>query len=163
MREAVLSADELRALRLGLLARPSSWRWRGGWRWASAVMGLAVAGAIAALWITLRAHFLAYPGWLAVQKADFIVGPIGVGLYWMHRRPGNRMGLLLIVLGLLGVPYILASSSDPTLFGIGVLAEDPLYVMAYIVILAFPTGRLEGRLEWLVIAMLAVFTVLVSW
>lgn len=122
---------------------------------------VAVVAAVAAFWVTVNAKFLEYPYWLAVQKADFILGPIGVGLYWMHRRPQNRFGLLLIVLGLLGVPYILASSTDPTLFGIGVLAEDPIYVMAYIVILAFPSGRLQGRLEWLVIALLVVLTVLV--
>ncbi|MGB0094219.1 MAG: sensor histidine kinase [Solirubrobacteraceae bacterium] len=113
---------------------------------------LAVAGAVAALWTTLDARFLAYPGWLAVQKADFILGPIGVGLYWRHRRPGNRFGLLLIVLGLLGVPYILESSSDPTLFSVGSLTEFPLWLMITIVILAFPSGRLEGLPEWLVIA-----------
>lgn len=116
----------------------------------------AVVAAIAALWVTLDAHFLAHPGWLAVQKADFILGPIGVGLYWMYRRPENRFGLLLVVLGLLGVPYILESSTEPTLFGIGVLAEEPIYVMTTILILAFPSGRLQGRPEWLVIALLVV-------
>jgi signal transduction histidine kinase len=129
-------------------------RQSGAWRWESAVAALAVVASGAALWITLRAHFLAYPGWLAVQKADFILGPIGVGLYWMHRRPQNRFGLLLIVLGLLGVPYILESSSDPTLFRSGVLTEFPLFLMITVVILAFPSGRLEGLPEWLVIAFL---------
>ena len=32
--------------------------------------------AAAAVWITLRADFLAYPGWLAAQKADIILGPV---------------------------------------------------------------------------------------
>jgi signal transduction histidine kinase len=126
------------------------------------VVGLALVAAGAALWVTLRAHFLAYPGWLAVQKADFILGPIGVGLYWMYRRPQNRFGLLLIVLGLLGVPYILESSSDPTLFSIGVLTEFPLFLMITIVILAFPSGRLEGLPEWLVIALLVAQLCLVT-
>jgi signal transduction histidine kinase len=115
---------------------------------------VAVVSAAAAFWITLRADFLRYPAWLAVQKADFILGPIGVGLYWMHRRPQNRFGLLLIALGLLGVPYILESSNDPTLFSMGVLTEFPLFLMITVVILAFPSGRLEGPPEWLVIAVL---------
>ncbi len=117
-------------------------------------MALAVAGAIAALWITLRAHFLAYPGWLAVQKADFILGPIGVGLYWRHRRPENRFGWLLIVLGLLAVPYVLESSTNPTLFRIGVETENPLWLMIMIVILAFPSGRLDDLPERLIVACL---------
>jgi signal transduction histidine kinase len=121
-------------------------------RWEYAVAGVAVVSALAAFWITLRADFLRYPAWLAVQKADFILGPILVGLYWHGRRPSNRLGLLLIVLGLLGIPYILESSSDPTLFSIGVLTEFPLFLMITIVILAFPSGRLEGWPEWLVIA-----------
>jgi signal transduction histidine kinase len=118
-----------------------------GWETAL-VLGAVVAAAVA-VWLTLRAGFLAYPGWLAAQKADFILGPIGVGLYWRYRRPANRLGLLLIVLGLLGIPYILESSSNPTAFGLGVLWETPIYVMTSVVILAFPSGRIDdlwGRL-----------------
>ena len=80
IREAGLSVDELRPRRLWV-SRPSSWRWVTTWRWESAVAALGIVGAIAAVWITLRADFLVHPGWLAVQKADFILGPIGVGLY----------------------------------------------------------------------------------
>jgi signal transduction histidine kinase len=122
---------------------------------------IAVTSAAVALWVTLDADFLAHPGWLAVEKANFILGPIGVGLYWMNRRPRNRLGLLLIVLGLFGVPYILESSTNPTLFALGVLAEAPIYVMTTIVILAFPNGRLEGPPEWLVIALLVATTLLI--
>jgi signal transduction histidine kinase len=135
--------------------RPAFGRLPWSWRWESAVAVVAVVSATAAFWVTIDAHFLAYPAWLAVQKADFILGPIAVGLYWLHRRPGNRFGLLLIVLGLLGVPYVLESSSDPTMFRIGVLTEDPLFLMITVVILAFPSGRLEGLPEWLVVAFAA--------
>ena len=48
--------------------------------WEVVVAGGAVLAAVAAVWITLDADFLAYPGWLAVQKADFILGPVLVGL-----------------------------------------------------------------------------------
>jgi signal transduction histidine kinase len=145
---------------LGLLSRRSTWRWPRTWGLEPAVAVIGVVGAVAVLWVTLRADFLAHPGWLAVQKADFVLGPIGVGLYWMHRRPTNRFGLLLVVLGLLGIPYILESSSNPTLFAIGVVAEDPIWIMTTIVIFAFPTGRLE-RLERLTVALLAVTALVV--
>ena len=95
-------------------------------RAAFPVRALCRVAGVAALWITLQADFLAYPGWLAVQKADFILGPIGVGVYWWHRRPGNRLGLLLVVLGLFGMVYIAASFESPWPFGIGVYAEIPL-------------------------------------
>ncbi len=105
-----------------------------------------VTSAVIALLITLRAEFLGYPGWLAVQKADFILGPIGVGLYWHHRRPGNRLGLLLILLGLIGILYIGSSINASVPFGIGVYVEIPLVFLTEAAILAFPSGRL-GPLE----------------
>jgi signal transduction histidine kinase len=50
--------------------------------WQIAVIVLAVVVAAAAVWLTSRADFLRYPGWLAAQKADFILGPILAGVYW---------------------------------------------------------------------------------
>lgn len=137
--------------RVGVAAREFSWRSVLIWRWEFGVLVVGVVAAAAAVWITLDARFLKYPGWLAAQKADFILGPIGVGLYWRHRRPNDRLGLLLIALGLVGMLYILESSTNPTLFGIGVLAEAPIYVITALVILAFPSGRLGAIGKWLII------------
>ena len=127
------------------LGRTASWRWE----WVLIV--LATVAAAVAVWVTLRAGFLAHPGWAAVQKADFILGPVGVGLYWHHRRPGNRLGLLLIVLGMLGAPYIFQSATSPLLFGIGVFWQFPIAAMTQAVILAFPGGRL-GAVERAILA-----------
>jgi signal transduction histidine kinase len=124
------------------------------------VAGLAAAAL--AIWVTLRAGFLAYPGWLAAQKADFILGPIAVGLYWHHKRPDNRFGLMLIVLGLLGGLYILESSADVGLFRLGIEAEDPIWIWTTVLILAFPSGRLEGLPERLVVALNIGVAVVVS-
>jgi signal transduction histidine kinase len=95
------------------------------------------------LWVTLSADFLSYPGWLAVQKADFILGPVLVGLYWYRRRPQSRFGPMLIGFGFLGALYILQSASNPWLFSIGLLAENAIGIATRVVILAFPTGRLD--------------------
>jgi signal transduction histidine kinase len=135
----------------------------GATGWQRVLVVVAVAAAALAVWVTLRAGFLAYPGWLAAQKADLILGPIGVGLYWRYKRPHNRLGLLLIVLGLLGVVYVLESSSDVTLFRIGVLAEDPIYVWTTVVILAFPSGRLDGLSERIVVALNVATAILVAY
>jgi signal transduction histidine kinase len=148
-----LAVQEVVPAQLVVEAPRSGRRLLGAWRWEIAVSGVALAAAVAAVWITLRANFLAYPGWLAVQKADFILGPIGVGLYWRHRRPNNRLGLLLIALGLVGIPYILESSAAPALFGIGTMWEAAIYVMTSLVILAYPSGRLDGRAERLIITL----------
>ena len=123
---------------------------------------LAVGAAVVAFWLTRNAHFLAHPGWLAVQKTDWILGPIGVGLYWRRRRPENHLGALLIVLGLFGVLYILTSTTVPALFGIGLLTEAPIVVLTAAVILAFPTGRLDGLAERAIL-LVAVLTVVVPY
>jgi signal transduction histidine kinase len=112
-------------------------------RWELAVSAVAVLAAAIAVWATLRADFLAHPGWLALQKADFILGPVAVGLYWRRRRPESRLGAMLIAFGFVGALYTLQSSSNSLLFSLGVLWEIPIYVGTQILILAFPTGRLK--------------------
>ena len=114
--------------------------------------GAAILAAAIAVWLTLRADFLAHPGWLAVQKADIILGPVLTGLYWRRRRPASRFGPLLIVVGLLSSAYILQSSSTPWAFSLGVISEGVIYVGTLALILAFPTGRLDGLVERLLIA-----------
>src|SRR4051812_8077272 len=100
--------------------------------------------ATAAVWVTLEAEFLKYPGWLAAQKADLILGPVFVGLYWLRRRPQSRFGPMLIAFGFVGGVYVLQSSGNSWLFGIGLVWENVIYLATLLLILSFPTGRLEG-------------------
>src|SRR5438128_1372604 len=93
---------------------------RARW-WEALAAGGALLAAAVAVWLTLEADFLAHPGWLAVQKADLIIGPVFVGLYWCRRRPRSRFGPLLIACGFVAVPYALHSSPEPWLFSIGVM------------------------------------------
>jgi signal transduction histidine kinase len=111
--------------------------------WEIAVLLAAIAASAAALWITLSADFLSYPGWLAVQKADFILGPVLAGLYWCRRRPRSRFGPMLIGFGFIGALYIFQSASNSWLFSIGLLAETVIGLATRVLILAFPTGRLD--------------------
>jgi signal transduction histidine kinase len=112
---------------------------------------VAVVAAAATFWITINARFLEYPYWLAVQKADFILGPVFVGLYWHHKRPGNHLGLMMIALGLIFIPYMLESIRSPYPFTIGTMVEAVYIPLALAIVLAFPTGRLDGRVERLII------------
>jgi signal transduction histidine kinase len=111
--------------------------------WQVAVLFGAIAASAAGLWVTLSADFLTYPGWLAVQKADFILGPVLAGLYWYRRRPQSRFGPMLIGFGFIGALYILQSASNSWLFSIGLLAETVIGLATRVLILAFPTGRLD--------------------
>jgi signal transduction histidine kinase len=124
--------------------------------WQLLVGATAVLAAIAAVWVTLEADFLRYPGWLAAQKADFILGPVFVGLYWVRRRPQSRFGPLLIVLGFVGALYVLHSSGNSWLFGTGLVVENLIYLATLLVILTFPTGRLEGWVAKLCLLVAAV-------
>lgn len=128
---------DLRRAALGV-ARRRDIAW---WEVAVAVVG--AAAAVAAVVVTLRADFLAYPGWLALQKADFILGPIGIGLYWHRRRPASRFGPLLIAVGLLHIPYIAESSANSVLFTIGLYWEGVVFLTVYVLLLTFPGGRLR--------------------
>jgi signal transduction histidine kinase len=125
--------------------------------WQVAVLIGAIGASVAALWVTLSASFLTYPGWLAVQKADFILGPVLAGLYWYRRRPKSRFGPMLIVFGFLGALYVLQSASDSWLFSFGLLAETAIGLATRVLILAFPTGRLDRPAKAIL-----VITVLVS-
>jgi signal transduction histidine kinase len=121
-------------------------------RWEYAVGAVALAGAVAAFWITINSRFLELPYWLAVQKADFILGPVGVGLYWRHRRPNSNLGLMLIALGLVNVVYVLQSINSAYFFTIGTMAEAVYIPLAFAIVLAFPDGRLDGRPERVLLA-----------
>jgi signal transduction histidine kinase len=101
--------------------------------------------------VTLEAGFLRYPGWLAAQKADLILGPVFVGLYWIRRRPQSRFGPMLIALGFVGAVYVLQSSTNSWLFGMGVVWENVIYLATLVLILAFPTGRLDGAVPKLIV------------
>jgi signal transduction histidine kinase len=102
-----------------------------------------MAASVAAVAVTLSADFLMYPGWLAAQKADFIFGPVVAGLYWYRRRPQTRFGPMLIGFGFVGALYVLQSASNSWLFSIGLLAETALGLATRVLILAFPTGRID--------------------
>jgi signal transduction histidine kinase len=111
--------------------------------WQVAVLLGAIAASAAAVWVTLSADFLTYRGWLAVQKADFILGPVLAGLYWYRRRPQSAFGPMLIGFGFIGALYILQSASNSWLFSFGLLAETLIGLATRVLILAFPTGRLD--------------------
>ena len=133
------------------VARSSSGPWLRTWRWQGVVAVAGVVAAAATFWVTINAGFLQYPYWLAVQKADFIVGPLFVGLYWHHRRPDNHLGLMMIALGLIFIPYALESVRSPYAFTIGTMVEAVYIPLALAIVLAFPDGRLDGRAERLIL------------
>ena len=121
----------------------------------AAIAVAAVLVAVVGAWVTASADFLAHPGWLAAQKADFVLGPVFVGLYWWRVRPESRFGPLLIAFGFVAAVYIVQSLASPWLFGAGVFWEAVIYLGNLLLILTFPTGRLDGRAAKLIMLVAA--------
>ena len=87
-----------------------------------------------------------------IQRAVIIVGWSSAALYWLVRRPGNRLGLAFVALALASGVMSLQGASNPLLHSIGVFGDFPSFVLAYYVIFAFPDGRLTGTPERLLLA-----------
>lgn len=104
---------------------------------------LAVGGATAALTIT---------GGIADSPSLTATLGLVIGLSWCiagleewRRRPGNRIGWLMVILGLAWFAGMLEYSSVSVLFTTGLFLKV-LYLAVFAhVMLAFPTGRLESR------------------
>jgi signal transduction histidine kinase len=80
-------------------------------------------------------------------RAYLTSAPVLVGLMWSTRRPGSRFGPLLVLFGLSAWLLSLESSDLPLLFTLGVLAEPLFLGVIFYVLLAFPMGRLESRID----------------
>src|SRR4051812_2855977 len=79
-------------------------------------------------------------------------GFTGTGLYVWRRRPGNRVGPLMIAVGFSGMLKALAFSNGSVLYTIGSLGEVLIFAVLIHLLLSFPSGRLESRLDRLLVA-----------
>src|SRR5215216_1833686 len=112
---------------------------------AVTVVGAALCALAAA--ITIAGNESAYAWLEAVARGLLVGGPIAVGLYARRRPPFARFGTLLIAVGFVAFGTTLAEASSPELYALGRIAGwmiEPLIVYA---VLAFPTGRLQGRTD----------------
>src|SRR3954447_2839932 len=75
------------------------------------------------------------------------------GLVGWARRPENRVGALMVATGLLWFsPELLSQSASSVPFTLGVWIWNAWAVALVLLLLAFPTGRLAGRLDRLLVA-----------
>jgi hypothetical protein len=85
------------------------------------------------------------------KTAHLVFGPligwsfIGTGLYAWWRRPDNHFGFMMTAVGFTWMAGALSDSSDPGVFAVGLLFGPlPIAILIHL-LLAFPAGRLEGR------------------
>ncbi|HEY1514911.1 MAG TPA: sensor histidine kinase [Solirubrobacteraceae bacterium] len=74
-------------------------------------------------------------------------GFIGTGLWAWRRRPANNTGPLMIAVGFSGLLKALSFSNDSVVYTIGSLSEVLIYAVLVHLLLSFPSGRLDSRLD----------------
>ena len=122
-------------------------------------IGGVLAGVGACVLVATSDH-LVDPLAYGLLLADAIIGTVAVAIYWLVRRPGSRMALILLVLAAAFVGVSLQGAASPLLHSIGVLFDAVIFTLAYYAVFAFPHGRLVSPLDKLLIAapLLIVFT-----
>jgi signal transduction histidine kinase len=84
--------------------------------------------------------------WIAL---NWVIGGgfIGAGLVAWYRRPDNRVGTLMVAAGFAYFISSAAMTEPPLLFTLGHLLSNVFIAVAIHLILSFPSGRLESRLD----------------
>jgi signal transduction histidine kinase len=93
------------------------------------------------------------PGLVAPARALIVGVPIAVGLYAWSKQASRRFGLLLVATGSVWFLTTFAESGDDVLYTIGRTAGWLAEVLLVYVFLAFPDGRLNARLDRVLVAL----------
>ena len=95
-----------------------------------------------------------------LQIAIMVIGTVAAALAWLRRRPASGVVPLLLALALVTAALSLEGSSDPLVRSFAVALEPIFFMLAYVVVFAFPDGRLAGRAERLLLAGFALYFLL---
>jgi signal transduction histidine kinase len=104
-----------------------------------------IAAAVAAVGtsaLTVAGDVLVRPGWFALFAAYNVLAFTAVGLLWRRRRPGSRVGLLLLLLAAVLAVVALQGASSSLAFSIGVLFDPVSALLAWFLVLTYPAARL---------------------
>jgi hypothetical protein len=113
--------------------------------WLIAALG--VAAATAAVALSLASDHVSAPGITGALMAWITLAYVFAGLVAWWRRPGNRLGPLMIAAGFGVFLSSLTAANRALPYTIGIAFDLAAAVLFLHVFLAFPSGRLEGRLE----------------
>jgi signal transduction histidine kinase len=117
------------------------------------LIGLAAAAiGIGTLLAVINGQHNIHRGAYAALTLGIGWGFIGTGLYAWSRRPSGNMGPLMIAVGFAGQLKALAFSNDSVVFTIGSLSELLIYAVLIHLLLSFPSGRLDSRLDRVLVA-----------
>jgi signal transduction histidine kinase len=108
-------------------------------------VALAIAPMVAVtVWLALSSDHVQRPAAAALYWGYLVAAPMAIGLYWRLRRPARRLGPLLVAYGMVAWVVSWASSDRPLGFDVAALAQPLFFALTLYLLLAFPTGRLEG-------------------
>jgi signal transduction histidine kinase len=113
---------------------------------ALALVAVLLGAVVAAL--TLRSAHLHHGRGL--WAASFVLvgwSFVGAGLVAWARRPVNPVGALMVAVGFTWLASRLEVANGPVLFSVGLLFDAVFVAVALHMLLAFPSGRLTGRPE----------------
>ena len=120
-----------------------------GWIVGIALFALVVQAALTPLLLTSES--LPFPGVWVVVNVLVTGGFVAAGLLAWERRPGNRTGLLMVLVGLL-LPLGFAQGVDNAwIFAVGNVFGVAFVAAAIHLLLAFPTGELRDRWDRLTV------------
>jgi signal transduction histidine kinase len=108
---------------------------------------LALAAAAGSLALILTSNHEDQPAGRAVLIVVLGLVFVGSGLIALIRRPDNRIGGLMVMVGFLWFVGSLAESNQAAVFTLGVALALLVYPAFAHLFLAYPTGRLEDRLS----------------
>ena len=113
-------------------------------------VAVALAAAAGAAAVVLAGGVVDYPDAFAVVLVANVLGFTFAGLLWLHARPWNRLGALLLGLAALSFLSSLAGASSPVLYLLGNAAITCFAVGVVWVLAAYPSGRLDAAARALV-------------
>jgi signal transduction histidine kinase len=113
---------------------------------------LAFLFGIAAFVVVVNGAHNAHRGAYAGLTLGIGWGFSGTGLYVWRRRPNGNIGPLMIAVGFSGMLKSLAFSSNSAVFTVASLGEVLIYALLVHLLLSFPAGRLESRLDRVLVA-----------
>jgi signal transduction histidine kinase len=119
--------------------------------------GLALT--VLAVVVTATGGLSAHPWLAAAGRGAIVAVPIAVGLYAWHRQPYSRFGRTLVAVGAGWSIAALAGSSNAVLYSTGRTAAWVVEVGFLYTVLAFPSGRLTGRVDRALVATTALLVV----
>jgi signal transduction histidine kinase len=129
--------------------------------WALAAAG--VLFGVADLALILNSDFISARGAWGAGSLVLAWSFIGVGLFAWGRRPDNRIGMLMATTGFAWLVVAAGLSDLPLVFTLGQMFGTVFFAVVLHLLLAFPTGRVEGLAERRLVAGAYLLTTVGAW